>query len=585
MRRRTQSTRSPLGRSAARAARVLVPVLAAVLLLAGCTNAPPPPLVTSNVASTKPATKPNLRQAVVGLDSVKGGYNPHVLADRSTVTTALSSLLLPSVFRHGADGTLRLDRSVMASAKVTKADPFTVTYHVRSDASWSDGVPIAVEDFLYLRNQMATQPGVTDPAGYRLISDISGSASGKVVTVSFSKPYPGWRSLFRNLLPAHLLKDAPGGWQGALAHDFPAVAGPYEVRSIDPARNEIVLERNARYWGTPAELDRIVFRKAAPQALVHALGNGDDQLASFGADAQTLAALRHLGAHVSVSTVPRPRELRMLLRPGSATLGDDTVRDAVAAALDRDALIAAAQAHAQGSLRADAFARAPSQPEYRPTLPADAPIARTDPSAVVALLGKAGYTHVDGKWLKDGKPLTLTIAAPKGSPALVRLARLARRQLAEQDIAAKVVTPDPNTLFGTQLAGGKQATGGGKGGSGPDIAFLAAPVLADGAAALAAEFGCSTQSLGGKPSAPTPPNPSGFCDSAVQHRIDAALTGEAALPDVVAELEPSLWRESVVVPLVQSADALGVRKEVAGVRAGPPLRTPFPSGAHWRLTR
>lgn len=555
--------------------RALPAALAGLVLIAGCTNAPPPPLVTSNVASTKPAPSRQLTQAVVGLDSVRGGYNPHVLGDQSTVTTALATLLLPTVFRHGPDGALRLDGTVMESAKVTDAKPFTVTYQVRGDASWSDGVPITAQDFLYLRRQMATQPGVVNPTGYRLISDISTVGNGKTVTVTFAKPYPAWRTLFSNLLPAHLLKDAPGGWQAALATSFPAVAGPFVATSIDPARGEIVLRRNARYWGTPARLDQIVLRAAPPGAVVRGLDTGHDQLASFTAGETAVGKLRDLGDEVSERTVPRPRVVRLLLRPGSAALADDTVRDAVAEALDRDALIAAGKEHARGSLRADALAAAPSDPDYEPTLPSDAPIAQDDPDATAALLSEAGYIHGDSGWTRDGHRLRLTIAVPDGAKALQRIAKLVKRQLAEHDIDAKVTTPKSPTLFGKLLAGGKQRHG-------PAIALVSAPVLDSGAAALAAEFGCPTQSLGGKPSAPSPPNPSGFCDSGVEYALTQAATGQESLPDVVAELEPTLWRESAVIPLFQPAELVAVRKDMAGVREGPPLRSPFPSAPRWR---
>ena len=179
---------------------------------------PPVPVVTSSGASTPTPTGGNVVSVVVAVDSIAGGYNPHQLADQSAVTNAMADLMLPSVFRTAADGSPVLDRNVMVSADVTKASPFTVTYTVRSDASWSDGAPIDATDFVYLRNQMISQPGVVDPAGYRLISGIAARDNDKVVQVTFSQPYPGWRSLFNDLLPAHLLKDAPGGWAGALAN-------------------------------------------------------------------------------------------------------------------------------------------------------------------------------------------------------------------------------------------------------------------------------------------------------------------------------------------------------------------------------
>ena len=51
----------------------------------------------------------------------------------------------------------------MLSAEVTKAEPYTVTYRLRGDASWSDSAPIAAEDFVYLWEHMRDAPGVVDP--------------------------------------------------------------------------------------------------------------------------------------------------------------------------------------------------------------------------------------------------------------------------------------------------------------------------------------------------------------------------------------------------------------------------------------
>src|SRR5690606_4786283 len=115
----------------------------------------------------------------------------------------------PSPFRPVPDpavpgGTLWVpDTALVEQAEVTAQEPFTITYKLRNQANWSDGAPIAAEDFRFLWRQMITQPGVVDPAGYRLITDVASSAGGKTVTVTMAAPYPAWRQLFANLLPSH----------------------------------------------------------------------------------------------------------------------------------------------------------------------------------------------------------------------------------------------------------------------------------------------------------------------------------------------------------------------------------------------
>ena len=90
--------------------RSLVAVAAGFALLAGCSNTPPPPVV--GTVAPRPSTAPTKPgEIVVGVDNITGGYNPHVLADQSTITTALSTMLLPSVFGPAPDGSPDLDRT------------------------------------------------------------------------------------------------------------------------------------------------------------------------------------------------------------------------------------------------------------------------------------------------------------------------------------------------------------------------------------------------------------------------------------------------------------------------------------------
>ncbi|MFD1051893.1 ABC transporter substrate-binding protein, partial [Kibdelosporangium lantanae] len=187
----------------------------------------------------------------------------------------------------------------MVSAAVTKTEPYTVTYRIRTDAAWSDASPVAAEDFVYLRERMRDEPGTVDSAGYRIISDIKSDEGGKVVVVTFTQPYPGWRSLFSSLLPAHILKDAPGGWDQVLEGGFPATAGPFNIKQTDNARGEIVVERNERYWGQPAVAESVIFRRADALGQTDALRTSHDQMVVSSTDPTLFKAL---GEKVTVQT-------------------------------------------------------------------------------------------------------------------------------------------------------------------------------------------------------------------------------------------------------------------------------------------
>jgi ABC-type transport system substrate-binding protein len=537
-------------------------VLAGVFLLAACTNTPPPPLVAASEVST-PQKPPKATEVVVGVDSVAGGYNPHKIADQSTITTALSTLLLPAVFRPAADGTPALDRSVMLSAQVTNAAPFTVSYAIRTDATWSDNAPIAAEDFVYLAQQLSTQPGVIDPAGYRLISEITARAGGKVVEVRFARPYPAWRSLFTGLLPSHVFKDAPGGWTGALAEGFPVYGGPFAIKGLDRDRGEVVLERNDRYWGTPTRLDTLVLRRADRNGLINALRNGDNQLAVFRADPADLTRLRELGPLVQLSVLPRATVIDLVLRPTGPATTDPRIRGAVTAALDRAALIGTNEPHA------DDLLRPPSRPGYQPTIPPGPPT-HPDAAAVTRLLTEAGYLRpATGPWAKDGKPLHLTIGAPADREPLVALANQVRQQLAAAGIEATVSTTPAAQLY---AATGQQAAA-------VDILVIPQPVGGDPATALASRYGCPSPLPNG--AAVTPDIGTGFCDKTLQPQIDAALTGAVPAADALAALTPALWAAALDVPLYQLVDELALRPEVSGITPGPPFVEPFATAPGW----
>ena len=425
-----------------------------------------------------------------------GGYNPHNLADSSQVTSALSQLLLPSVFRQKDDGSTQLDKSLMKSAEVLSQQPFVVAYEIRPDASWSDGAPIAAEDFDYLRTQMRDQPGVIGPAGYRQITDLQSREGGKRVEVTFAKPYPGWQTLFSDLLPAHLLKDAPDGWRGALASNFPAVAGPFSIKSLDIARGEVVLERNERYWEKPAAIDRIVLRRSDQQTLLAALHSGNDQFALARTTGDGLKRLGELGPAVKLHTVARPLVADVLLRPVSATLHDDQVRAGIAALIDRTKLITeGVDGGPSSALHADAQVKAPSVTGYTATHPArPAHRARRRQGRGVAEGGRVtprprapgARTARRFRWSSPRRaPRSRTRRSPRSSPA----------SSTAQGIEVNAITPQPRDLFSGLLAmpvagGVQQPTGDSAGNVGIDIAVVPQAVGGDTASVLASTFGC-----------------------------------------------------------------------------------------------
>jgi ABC-type transport system substrate-binding protein len=554
----------------------------------------------------------------MGIDSIGAGFNPHLLSDLSPVNAAISALVLPSAFRPVPDPNTptgsrwEMDPTLLVSAEVTNQSPFTVTYKIRPEAQWTDNAPIAADDFWYLWRQMVSQPGVVDPAGYDLITGVQSLEGGKQAVVTFAQPYPAWKELFSNILPAHIIKDVPGGFLAGLARTLPVTGGQFRVESIDPQRDEILIARNDRYWGPPAKPALILFRRAgAPAALADSVRNGDTQVAQVHGGSAAFAQLSAI-PDVRTARIVTPRVMQLTLRASEPKLSDAQVRKAILGLLDVD-LLAAVGAGSDNTVTLDqAQIRSPSDPGYEPT----APPAMTTPAAL-ALLSASGY-HIEsnpstspsptpagpgptevirGRITKDGQPLTLAIGVAANDPTSVAVANTAADQLRNVGIDATVLALDPVTLYRDALTNNQVDAIVGWHRAGGNLATL-----------LASRYGCpalqtttvspsstptTTPAAGPPPGgpgttpatspltptpappAPRPPEPgalvqapsnlTGICDRSIQSNIDAALNGTKNINDVITAVEPRLWNMSTVLPILQDTTIVAAGPSVQNV--------------------
>ncbi|MGA7055040.1 MAG: ABC transporter family substrate-binding protein, partial [Mycobacterium sp.] len=458
----------------ARRVLVLTGVLVSLvgLGLAACTVKAPPAPQSTDTPHNAPPPPQRISQIIMGIDSIGAGFNPHLLSDLSPVNAAISALVLPSAFRPVPDANTptgsrwEMDPALLLSADVTNQNPFTVSYKIRPEAQWTDNAPIGADDFWYLWRQMVSQPGVVDPAGYDLITGVQSIEGGKQAVVTFAQPYPGWKELFSNLLPAHIVKDVPGGFAAGLARALPVTGGQFRVENIDPQRDEILIARNDRYWGAPAKPALILFRRAgATAALADSVRNGDTQVAQVHGGSAAFAQLSAI-PDVRTARIVTPRVMQLTLRADEPKLADTQVRKAILGLLDVD-LLAAVGAGSDNTVTLDqAQIRSPSDPGYEPT----APPAMTTPAAL-ALLAASGY-QIDsnaspspspapnspppttgppevtrGRIGKDGQQLSLVIGVAANDPTAVAVANTAADQLRNVGIAASVQALDPAALY------------------------------------------------------------------------------------------------------------------------------------------
>ena len=593
----------------------VVLVSAMALVLAACTADPPPPIesVETPVSTTMVPAKTG-DPVVVAIDDVGIGFNPHLMADQSPATAAVSSLVLPSPFRpvrNPATGitTWEPDMSLLISAEVVSQSPFTIRYQLQNAAQWSDSAPISAEDFRYLWQQMITQPGVVDSAGYGLITGVAASGGGKTVDVTLRSPYPAWPRLGADLVPSHLLKDSPGGFQGGLTDNVPVSGARFNIKTVDQGRDEILLERNDRFWGAPASPDQILIRRGGtPAQLADSLRSSDAQIAQVTGDSALRAQLSAIPG-VRTGTIPQSRVLSMTVNGRAPNMADATVRQGIFGLLDPN-LLATVGSGGATDRRAAAQLLSPSDPDYTATSPApigtaaaldllrsagfvstpdalvtstpkvDTP-ATTSPSPTSTTpMGSAATTSapvpgVDRLADASGTALRFVIGAVENDDVALAVAGTAADELVGAGIDATVTALPPEELYSTALTDGTV-----------DAVIGWTSAGADPATALASRFGCvADPAQDGQDPAPAPRSLSGLCVPGLQPTIDRALL--SGLDPTVArnEVEPELWSLASTLPIMQDSSVVAAVPGITGVSLTGPVEVGiFADAAQWIRT-
>lgn len=148
--------------------------------------------------------------------------------------------------------------------RVISNRPFRVRFRYKQAARWSDGRPITGADYRFTwQTHMNQRWTITSRAGWE---DIRGmQVQGKTVTITFRRPYAGWR-IVAAAIPMPSFHLAGRNFDQAFRNDFrsprtgaPISSGPFLFQSWTRGQ-QIRLVRNARYWGRNAYLAGLVYR-------------------------------------------------------------------------------------------------------------------------------------------------------------------------------------------------------------------------------------------------------------------------------------------------------------------------------------
>lgn len=196
---------------------------------------------------------------ITGLISDVKSLNPYV-ADSQTGED-ISGLLFLSLADINAD--LQTYSPRLAKSWKFINDRKTLTFHLRTDVKWWDGMDVTARDVVF-SHRLAINPDLAwAAAGWKqFINDVS-APNDSTVVYHFSRvyPYQMMDAVEGKVLPEHVLKQVPvADIRTAEFNQQPVGDGPFMLKSWQP-QQQIELVRNPTYYekGKP-HLDRLVFR-------------------------------------------------------------------------------------------------------------------------------------------------------------------------------------------------------------------------------------------------------------------------------------------------------------------------------------
>lgn len=299
--------------------------LAAVfLILAACTRGDNghrrPDAFIVGVLQEPDRLDPLLANTVAGNDVFALAFNGLVRFDRDGAIVPDLALSVPSRTNGGIS-----------------SDGLTLTYRLRRDVRWQDGIPFSARDVVFTWRALVDRRNLVPAHGeYDHIASVT-SPDAWTVRVRLRAPYAPAVALFAGgkqgaIVPAHVLEGVPDLSRGPFEAS-PIGTGPYRIVAWHHG-DSIELERSpyahARHGYAHI---RIVFF-GNEQALSAAVRTGEVD-AALGFTVQTLNQLRAV-PRLWVRTTPTYEfeHLTFNVRPGSGPQSDPIVRRAFARAID-----------------------------------------------------------------------------------------------------------------------------------------------------------------------------------------------------------------------------------------------------------
>ena len=240
----------------------------AALVVAGCTKVASTTAGSSATPGTTGArnayTIPHVLRYATAEDIV--GLNPHLA--QQTVVFYMASLTMAWLVKYDAHNRavpeLATDVPTEANGGISK-DGLTITYHLRKDAKWSDGVPFTADDVVF-STKVVQNPANNEVGrdGWDLITKID-EPDKYTVVYHLKKQYAAYANTFFGsgganpcVLPKHILNGLPN-INNAPYNSLPVGIGPFKYVSWKRADSVVMVPDPLYFRGQP-KLQKIIFK-------------------------------------------------------------------------------------------------------------------------------------------------------------------------------------------------------------------------------------------------------------------------------------------------------------------------------------
>jgi len=550
---------------------VLLCLLAMSGLGAGmAASATPERMASPPVAALEAAPRPE--------EFIEGSVGPVRTLDPQFAATpaerAISGLLFRGLTRAGSDGTVLPD---LAERWEASPDGAVVTFDLRPDARWHDGVHVSADDVVF---------------SYESVADIQVRRIDRF-TVELRSDAPPTSTLLRArlpIVPAHLLGDVTPSERAA--HPFgraPVGSGPFAL--LESSEDAVLMERvGAPPGGRPSPYDadvRAEIPEPTPRSAPRARAHLERYRFLLYPDEAAVAAAFEAG-EVHAMAGPQPADLaRLIAEPGvqalafagtrslvlvpnlrfaTGPLRDAQVRRALSLAIDRDRIVESVFA---GSGLTAQTVVSPASFLFDPR---SLPASELDVAGAKAGLLAAGWTQGPGGWLRPGsdEPVTIELLVRDESAAPLdrAIAELVAEDWRSLALTVDVVALTPEELVSDRLRPGSF-----------DVALLEIDLGLDPDPSPL--FASSQAFVGGT-------NLAGYQSSLMDRLLaDFREADTDDRQDRSAALQATLLREMPIIPLVFPDEVFLTLDEVQGLepRQVGDVRDRYSDVLAWRLAR